>query len=138
MIAQRLPHVVRYSDPFSCFRGLGVVDHYMAPPIDIETGIAAYSLEQWRTLDKKTRKALTKEQTQYNTNRLAYLKQIKKEEKKEASILEKQLRQTEATVATEMVQSGATGSAFGGNIMNLLPFAAAGVLLLMIIRRKKS
>jgi len=130
------PHIVRGSNPFGCFQGLGG-DKYLVPPIDIETGQPTYPIKQWRTFDKKIRKGLTKEQDQINLHRTTYLKQVKREEKKQKSILGKQLQQLERVTAIEAIQSGATQSMFGGNLMSLLPFAGAGILLLVILKRKK-
>jgi len=109
----------------------------MSPPVDIETGQPIYPLSQWRTFDKKLRKGLIKESEQKNLQRVSYLRQVKREAKKEKSILGKQLQQVERITAIEAVQSGATTSMFGGNMMSFLPFVGAGVLLLVMLKRKK-
>ena len=146
------PTIVRDPNPFGCFqRGLsgswfsssngdsndsGGSDPYMVPPIDVATGVPIYPLAQWRMIDKKMRKALTREQDQLNEERLDYLRQVKKEEGRTAKIMDKQLLQAEAKVATEMIETGAVQSAFGGSYMTLLPVAGI-VLLVLFLRRKK-
>lgn len=131
----RTPSIIGTYNQFECFQTLGA-DKYMAPPISMETGMPIMDIASWRELDKKSRKALTKEQEQLRESRQKYLKDVRREEKTTSGILGKQLSQTQKKTAMDVIQSGAAESPFGGNLMSLLPLAGIGLVLLLVMRRK--